>query len=201
MAPLVDNPSGSSGLSLAVRLQESPKEAWGEFVELYGPLIDSWLMQAGLNQAAREDLTQEVFLSVHRSIDRFDPLLPNATFQGWLWRVTRNIVLMSQRKNEPQAHGGSTANAMLASIEDPWPDASELHPPSSAQDTIELLRRALRQIETRVEQPTWQAFWKTVVLGQSTVDVAEELGLTPAAVRKAKSRTLQRLRKQLGDCR
>ncbi|MEZ6101764.1 MAG: hypothetical protein R3E01_22750 [Pirellulaceae bacterium] len=46
---------------------------------------------------------------------------------------------------------------------------------------------------------TWDAFWRTAVLGQATADVADELGMTAAAVRKAKSRTLQRLRRQLGD--
>jgi DNA-directed RNA polymerase specialized sigma24 family protein len=38
-----------------------------------------------------------------------------------------------------------------------------------------------------------------VVLGQATADVAERLGMTRAAVRQAKSRTLHRLRQQLGD--
>jgi RNA polymerase sigma-70 factor, ECF subfamily len=37
------------------------------------------------------------------------------------------------------------------------------------------------------------------VLGESTADVAETLGMTRPAVRKAKSRTLHRLRQQLGD--
>lgn len=44
-----------------------------------------------------------------------------------------------------------------------------------------------------------EQFLRTTVGGESSTDVAESLGLTPAAVRKAKSRTLQRLRKQLGD--
>ncbi|HCO22386.1 MAG TPA: hypothetical protein DIT97_04730 [Gimesia maris] len=57
----------------------------------------------------------------------------------------------------------------------------------------------MRQIESLVEPTTWQAFLRTTVGGESSTDVAESLGLTPAAVRKAKSRTLQRLRKQLGD--
>jgi RNA polymerase sigma-70 factor (ECF subfamily) len=61
------------------------------------------------------------------------------------------------------------------------------------------LRRALAQIKPRIEPQTWQAFWHTVVLGETTAEVAERLGMTRAAVRKAKSRTLHRLRQQLGD--
>jgi DNA-directed RNA polymerase specialized sigma24 family protein len=40
---------------------------------------------------------------------------------------------------------------------------------------------------------------KTVVLGQTTAEVAEGFGMTRPVVRKAKSRTLRRLRQQLGD--
>jgi RNA polymerase sigma-70 factor, ECF subfamily len=174
-------------------------DAWRELVELYGPLVDSWSAQAGLSRAVREDIVQEVFLAVHRSIDRFDPTTPGATFRGWLWRITRNAVLQFLRKTEPLGCGGSTANALLADIADPWPDASESEPPSSAVDTSALLSRALNQIQARIEPETWLAFWKTAVQGRSASEVAAELGMTSAAVRKAKSRTLQRLRKQLGD--
>src|SRR5690606_2450175 len=95
--------------------------------------------------------------------------------------------------------GGSTANAFLAELVDPWPDASEMQPPSNAGDTTALLQRALAQIRSCVEPQTWLAFWNTTVLNQPTNQVADELGISPAAVRKAKSRTLQRLRQQLGD--
>ena len=63
------------------------------------------------------------------------------------------------------------------------------------------LRRALDQIRPMVEPQTWNAFWNTAVLGRWAPDVAEGLGLNPAAVRQAKSRILRRLRRQLGDRR
>ena len=60
-------------------------------------------------------------------------------------------------------------------------------------------RRALDEMRRTVEPQTWNAFWNTAVLGRSAPDVADELGLTPAAVWQAKSRMLRRLRRQLGD--
>jgi RNA polymerase sigma-70 factor (ECF subfamily) len=77
--------------------------------------------------------------------------------------------------------------------------ASEEDPPSTLNDTTGLLDRAMRQIQARVEPATWEAFHRTAIDGESTDEVAASLGITPAAVRKAKSRTLQRLRKQIGD--
>ena len=135
MPPLVENRESSSGLSLAVRLRDDSPHAWGELVELYGPLVESWSHKAGLGAAAREDVAQEVFLSVLRSIHRFDPTVPGATFRGWLWRITRNVVLKSLANSGPHAIGGSTANAGLAEIADPWPDASEHDPPTDPSET------------------------------------------------------------------
>ena len=72
-------------------------------------------------------------------------------------------------------------------------------PPQSSDDTISLVNQAMKQIEPQVEALSWQAFIRTTVDGRAAIEVAEELEMPAAAVRKAKSRTLQRLRKQLGD--
>jgi RNA polymerase sigma-70 factor (ECF subfamily) len=184
---------------LAIRVRAGSSDAWGELVDLYGPLVDSWCRRAGLSAAARADVGQDVFLAVHRGISGFDPTQLHATFRGWLWTITRNAVLKSLRHRQPPPPGGSTALARLAEIADPWVDASSDDPISTPDESASLLRRALDQIRPTVEELTWQAFWSTTVLGRSAPDVAQELGLTPAAVRQAKSRILRRLRRQLGD--
>jgi len=202
MSAITDISSDSSDLSLAIRLQDGSLGAWAEFVELYGPLVEKWSAQAGLSKAAREDVAQEVFLSVHRSIENFDSTRQGATFRGWLWRIARNAILQSYRKAGTTGRGGSTAQVQLAAVADPLADSNLSLPetePANASSTAALLQRAMDQIKSRVDSQTWSAFWKTAVLSESTADVAADLAMTPAAVRKAKSRTIQRLRKQLGD--
>ena len=208
MATSALNSDSSSGLSLAIRLRDGSLDAWAELVDLYGPLIESWTTAAGLGAMAREDIAQEVFLSVHRSIGNFDPDSPGSTFRGWLWRITRNAILQSLRKPHTPGRGGSAAAQRLGQFEDPlrdaslaerFPDATADRPPARADDTTDLLHRAMQQVKPKVEPTTWDAFWETTVRGRSAIDVAESLGISPAAVRKAKSRTLQRLRKQIGD--
>jgi RNA polymerase sigma-70 factor, ECF subfamily len=199
MAAVRENRERSSGLSLAVRLQDGSTGAWAELVELYGPLVESWSAAAGLGPAAREDVAQEVFLAVHRNIGRFDPHGEGATFRGWLWRITRNVVLRSFRRRVAEGRGGSTALEALAAIPEPWSGASESDPPANPDDTTRLVQRALAQIRAHIEPQTWEAFWQTAILGIPAPQAARALGMTPAAVRKAKSRTLHRLRQQLGD--
>jgi RNA polymerase sigma-70 factor (ECF subfamily) len=62
-----------------------------------------------------------------------------------------------------------------------------------------LYRRALLELRGEFEQRTWQAFLATALEGKNATEVAKDLGLTPAAVRKAKSRVLGRLRAELGE--
>jgi RNA polymerase sigma-70 factor (ECF subfamily) len=42
-------------------------------------------------------------------------------------------------------------------------------------------------------------FWQTAVEGRQPVDVAAEMGVTAAAVRKAKSRVLHRFKQEVGE--
>ena len=63
----------------------------------------------------------------------------------------------------------------------------------------ELLHRALAMIRGEFEARTWAAFWQTAVEGRAAADVAADLGMTPGAVRVAKSRVLHRLRTDLRD--
>jgi RNA polymerase sigma-70 factor (ECF subfamily) len=59
--------------------------------------------------------------------------------------------------------------------------------------------RALELVRGRVEERTWQAFWLTVMEGQSPVDVAAVLGVSTNVVRMYKSRVLRRLKEQFGE--
>ncbi len=52
-------------------------------------------------------------------------------------------------------------------------------------------------IRGEFEERTWQAFYRVTVEGQAAKHVAENLGVTPSAVRLAKSRVLRRLREEM----
>ena len=60
-----------------------------------------------------------------------------------------------------------------------------------------LSQRAVELVRAEFEQRTWEAWWKTAVEGRPAADVAAEMGMSLAAVYKAKSRVLLRLRQEL----
>ena len=76
--------------------------------------------------------------------------------------------------------------------------------PSKSEDDerlaeFALFHRGLEKIRRDFDPKTWQAFWRVTVDGLSATEAANELGLKSGTVRVAKSRVLQRLRRQLGD--
>jgi RNA polymerase sigma-70 factor (ECF subfamily) len=123
------------------------------------------------------------------------------TFRGWLWTITQNKIRdhFRQTGREPYAVGGTSFQDVLAHV--PAGGSSSGYDSSDAPpaDPLSLYRRAIDLIRSEFEDRTWQAFWRVTVDGRSPADVGQELGMSPAAVRKAKSRVLQRLRRELGE--
>jgi RNA polymerase sigma-70 factor (ECF subfamily) len=142
---------------------------------------------------------QEVFASVASSLGTYEPRSANGAFRAWLWTITRNKVrdFIRRKSRQPQAMGGSTARQSVADL----PDESAVpdDEPSDAAQLSELVQRSLEQVRSEFEWTSWQSFWRTAIDGIPTAVVAEQLGLTAAAVRQNRSRVMRRLRQQLGD--
>ena len=61
------------------------------------------------------------------------------------------------------------------------------------------MQSALDAARASFDERTWKSFWLVVVEGNSAVEVAKQLKMRPGAVRQAKYRVIQRLRRDLGD--
>jgi RNA polymerase sigma-70 factor (ECF subfamily) len=189
----------STTSSLIDRLRCRDAVAWRRLVTIYGPLVYRWCRLAGLGPEESADRGQEVFLAVARSIERFDAGQPGCTFRGWLWRITQNKIRDHLRRGSrhQRALGGTSFLGHLEQIPDDdscsAADSCEVSP----QEAASLYRRAIELIRAEFEPRTWQAFWVVAVDGRSPAEAGQALGMSPVAVRKAKSRILQRLRQEL----
>jgi RNA polymerase sigma-70 factor (ECF subfamily) len=180
--------------SLLLRLRDPrDHEAWGQFVTLYEPVTYRLLRRNGLQDADARDAMQELFLTVSRNIERWDPDKERGSFRGWLRRVTRNLVInwLKHRDRRVAATGGFGMQALL----DMLPAAEA---PESAEFDCELRRalfqRAAEQVRREVLPANWQAFWETSIVGASPSDASKKLGMTVGAICVAKCRVLARLR-------
>lgn len=82
---------------LIARAQEGDEAAVESLYRLHSRRVYSLCLRMTRNEAAAEDLTQEIFLQVFRKIRTFRG---EAAFSTWLYRLGTNIVLMSLRKKE-----------------------------------------------------------------------------------------------------
>ena len=166
-------------------------EAWSEFASIYQPLIFRICRHRGLQHADATDVTQEVMAKVAKAIVQFDGQQDGATFRGWLYRVTRNVVVDFFRKRENRNLAG--AETGLFELIEQEPDQAE-----SNEFRIEYQKQIFsivaNQVRDQVQPNTWQAFWRTEVDNESVAKVAIELDMNSGAVYVARSRVIARLR-------
>jgi RNA polymerase sigma-70 factor (ECF subfamily) len=179
------------------RARRQDPAAWNRLVELYRPLVFYWCGRGGLRGPDVEDVGQEVFAAAAKGLERFHRDQAGDTFRGWLRGITRNQVFLHFRKNQHQdrAAGGSEVWDRLKALPDPLGDPDE----QEQSHLSDLYRRALEQLRVDFEENTWQAFCRTVLDGRSPASLTEELGMSAAAIRQAKSRVLRRLKEEVGD--
>jgi RNA polymerase sigma-70 factor (ECF subfamily) len=186
--------------SLLADARRDQPAAWVRLVNLYAPLVAVWCRRLGVAEQDIADVLQEVFAAVARSLDRFRKEHPADTFRGWLATITRNKARDYHRRRggQPVAAGGTEFTRRLSQVEVPVMEEADGEAAGDEAFSA-VLRQALANIRGEFHDRTWQAFWSTVVEGQTAADVAAALGMQPGAVRVAKSRVLMRLRHELGD--
>lgn len=184
----------STSLSLLERVHLGDAEAWRRLVKLYGPMVYRWGRGAGLRAQEAEDLVQEVFFSVSQHVATFRHDRPGDCFRAWLATIARTKVCDYIRRggNRGTAVGGTAAQERLLQVAEESISTSD---PPGAEDSP--WHGALGMVQAEFEDRTWRAFWRVVVDGQPPAAVADELGMTAAAVYKAKSRVLNRVRREL----
>ena len=74
--------------------ENDPRPSWDEVASLYGDKIYGVAYRLTGNAEEAADLTQDVFVRVGRNLHRYQP----GTFDGWLYRITKNLFLDTVRR-------------------------------------------------------------------------------------------------------
>ena len=186
--------------SLLVRIRDArDREAWGQFVEVYAPLVYDMARRRGLQDADAADLTQDVLRSVAGAIGRLDYDPRRGTFRSWLFTVTRNALntFFEAQRRVPRGSGDSAVQDWLAN----QPDSADESVVWDREYERRLLDVAAEQVRLEFEDATWQAFWRTAVEGRPAREVAEGLGMSVGAVYIARSRVLSRIKEKVAQLR
>ena len=96
---------------------------WDQIVEQHSDRVYRLAYRLTGNQHDAEDLTQEVFVRVFRSLDSYTP----GTFEGWLHRITTNLFLDQARRKQKirfDALSDERASRLASSAATPDEDGS-----------------------------------------------------------------------------
>lgn len=90
------------GADLVRRCRAGDGSAWEEIVQSYSRRIFNLAYRFTSNVEAAEDLTQEVFVRIYKTLDQYDPKQGNLS--NWLMRLARNLIIddYRHRQRNPQ---------------------------------------------------------------------------------------------------
>ncbi len=184
-------PPGPSDEILVHRTLEGDLRAFTELVERYKDAIYNLGYRMLRQREDAEDIAQEVFLHVYRSLDRFDQ---TQRFSPWIYRIASNLCLDKLRKNR---------NPTI-SLDAPLAEDRELYRqiPDGARGPLELTEEAETKKEIQRAIDALPEKYRMIVIMRHTQDlayeeIAESLELPLGTVKTRLFRAREILRRHL----
>ncbi|MFF8842807.1 RNA polymerase sigma factor SigE [Streptomyces sp. NPDC015127] len=158
---------------------------WEEIVSTHSARVYRLAYRLTGNQHDAEDLTQEVFVRVFRSLSTYTP----GTFEGWLHRITTNLFLdMVRRKQRIRfdALGDDAAERLPSREPSPQQVFNDTHFDADVQHALDTLAPEFRAAVVLCD-----------IEGLSYEEIAATLGVKLGTVRSRIHRGRSHLRKAL----
>ncbi len=94
--------SETNGAELVRRCRAGDGSAWEEIVTQYSRRIFNLAYRFTSSAEAAEDLTQDVFIRIYRTLEQYDP--KQGDLSNWLMRLARNLIIddYRHRQRNPQ---------------------------------------------------------------------------------------------------
>lgn len=123
-------------LLLARRAAKSDPRAWEEIVVLLGERIYNLALRFAGSPGEAEELTQDVFLRLYRSLGQYRGDVP---LLAWSLRLSRNLCIDHWRHHQKRLQSEAPGEAMF----DFLPGRSDTHRETERQEERRLIHRAL----------------------------------------------------------
>jgi RNA polymerase sigma-70 factor (ECF subfamily) len=181
--------SAAQEAALIQRAQRGDREAFNAIMDLYRERVVRMAFHMVGNPEDAQDLCQETFVKVYRSLGSFDR---KRAFSPWLYRIAHNVVLdfLRRKKVRPALMEPDPDHPLE---EDPDPQAET---PQEALLSKEMRREVMQAIQSLPEN------YRSVVVFRfldelSYAEIADALDLTESNVMMRMSRARRMLRDKL----
>lgn len=177
----------NDSVELIAKARTGDLAAYQEFIRLYSPRVHAIAYQMVGNSIDAQDIAQEVFIRLHRSLRTYKPQF---TFSTWLYRLTVNHSIDYLRKHRRQK------NISLENVQ----DESMLKDSAPSPDrSLELneLKGTIQQISEGLTWKQRRVFVLRELQGFSTDEVAQILKCRVSTVRVHLSKARRHIKKTL----
>ncbi len=162
-------------------IQSGDTESFALLVRKYHAQLLNFIYRLMGNDRVVEDLGQDVFLSVYRSIRHFD-IRRGVPFSAWLFITARNRCISELRKKNRSGIPIEDMPNLKSNGKTPEQAASE-------KERIAAIREALAHLPDPYRQTLLQS-----ILGDSPEEIASSHKISPGTVKSRLSRARERLR-------
>jgi len=187
--------SGAAEAALLARCRRGEAEAWDELFDLHYAAAGRFIFQlsSDFTREDAEEICQEVFLSVIKSLETFHG---ESRFQTWLFRIAANKARDYREKRMAAKRGGGQAPVSLQA-EDPETGLAP-DPPGNAPGPDEFLMNAeqmagVRKALARLGEPCREIIELRYFGDLSYEELSRTLKLNPKTVSSRLSKCLDRL--------
>jgi RNA polymerase sigma-70 factor (ECF subfamily) len=185
--------------ALAARAAAGEEPAFEELVRRYRARVYRLACRLAANEADAKDVLQETFLSAYRGLPGFRA---DARFSTWLYRIATNAALMHRRARARRP--AESLEAFLPRFDADGVHAAEPADLLAASRVEELLDRKLLAEKARAGLDRLPEIYRDAFVLRDleelpTSEVADLLGIEPAAVRQRVHRARLMLRGYLSD--
>ncbi len=162
------------------------RAAYSEIFAYYAPRVKSYLMRLGSDDAAAEEIAQDVMVTVWRKANLFDR--KQASVSTWIFRIARNRRIDVFRRNNKPALDPEEPMILPAGVA--APDAGV-----EAQDIENQVRSAMTELPEEQLAMVKLAFYE----GLSHREIAEKLDVPLGTVKSRIRLAFARMRGRLED--
>jgi RNA polymerase sigma-70 factor, ECF subfamily len=194
--PLPSTLEGLTDAEVMLRVRTGDEAAFAYLVQKYRRAMLSFMYRMARNQAAAEDLAQEVFLRVYRSRETYTA---NAKFTTWLYRIATNLAVNHARDTRHERPEVSMSLDVPDAETGLMPDLPDSTP--NVEENI-LRRERLAAIRSHVQALPERQRMAVVMHKYQGMDyrqIAEVLHLSESATKSLLFRAYESLREKLKD--
>jgi RNA polymerase sigma-70 factor (ECF subfamily) len=194
-----------TAVQLVRRCRAGDGAAWEELVRSYGKRVYNICYRFTGSRDDADDLTQDVFIRVYRTLDSYDP--EKAAFMTWLATMTRNMLVDHFRKGKydritDSIEGTTTDDDEGPTLADQLADAAA--PPDASlasRETREQVHKALQKLSPDLREAVILRDLQDMDYKEIAVALKVPEGTVKSRINRGRTelaRILQRNYKQVG---